>query len=756
MNKIFKVVWSKAKNCYVVVSEVAKNVITGSIESAKIGGTPMTRGLALGVMVAFIITGNAWAESVQTIDLPTGDEKSPIKATDFEKIGFIYSNGFVYKDYNFANLDEPGENIIVQTSGEFYWNSGILDFWVGRNDANDGILRNITLKINHDMYFGKYTELAAAHVVKKRNQSAYNNKIIIDGCNVKSGERLLLFAGFGNNSAEGSVVRNNSIIISNAFLGAELETTSDYNGMSIIGGNNNKWDSVENKVILDNVKFQCGRDGFVDNSDIEIKGGRGVNNANKNEVFIYNGSINDVKVYGGHAVNGNAKDNIVTMQNVTINNSCIYGGYSSEGGIVSGNTLNIGGEISGVVNEIGGFATINYDDLKWNTKVPVLKTANLVLDSNEKIAANVNGLANGSTPKKGEVMTLLDTNNKDLPDNYLFEFESTFNSGDFLQAEGKIYQDAEDIKLKITRVGTNDQALVIGESRVAATAFANQGSELIEIGLDTLARDKSDKETKVFASVYGNTSEYATGSHVKVNGWSGIVGVAKTNDDGLTTGAFFENGEGNYRTFNNFEGFLMRGDGEANYNGGGFFARKDNANGVYTEASLRAGNLQNELRKAVITDSKLEGYDIDTFYYGAHVGVGRIIPRGNEGDSIDVYGKFIYTHHDSEDFAVGGDDFYFDSIDSERLRFGFRINEVQNDKLSMYYGAAWEYEFNGDANNTVVGYDISTPSLGGSTGIGEIGAHYKANEKWNFDANLRGYAGQRDGFTGSVQANYLF
>ncbi|MBQ5624228.1 MAG: autotransporter outer membrane beta-barrel domain-containing protein, partial [Phascolarctobacterium sp.] len=312
------------------------------------------------------------------------------------------------------------------------------------------------------------------------------------------------------------------------------------------------------------------------------------------------------------------------------------------------------------------------------------------------------------------------------------------------------------IKLKITRVGTNDQALVIGESRAAATAFANQGSELIEIGLDTLARDKSDKETKVFASVYGNTSEYATGSHVKVNGWSGIVGVAKTNDDGLTTGAFFENGEGNYRTFNNFEGFLMRGDGEANYNGGGFFARKDNANGVYTEASLRAGNLQNELRKAVITDSKLEGYDIDTFYYGAHVGVGRIIPRGNEGDSIDVYGKFIYTHHDSEDFAIGGDNFHFDSIDSERLRLGFRINEVQNDKLSMYYGAAWEYEFNGDANNTVIGYDISTPSLGGSTVIGEIGAHYKANEKWTFDANMRGYAGQRDGFTGSIQANYLF
>ena len=77
-------------------------------------------------------------------------------------------------------------------------------------------------------------------------------------------------------------------------------------------------------------------------------------------------------------------------------------------------------------------------------------------------------------------------------------------------------------------------------------------------------------------------------------------------------------------------------------------------------------------------------------------------------------------------------------------------------KLDMYYGVAWEYEFNGDANNTVVGYELATPSLEGSTVIGELGAHYKANEKWSFDLNARSYAGQRDGFSGSLQANYSF
>ena len=224
----------------------------------------------------------------------------------------------------------------------------------------------------------------------------------------------------------------------------------------------------------------------------------------------------------------------------------------------------------------------------------------------------------------------------------------------------------------------------------------------------------------------------------------------------MTVGAFFENGEGNYSTHNIFTDDYIRGDGEACYNGGGFLVRKDNANGVYSEASLRAGNLQNELRNAVRNGSELTGYDIDTFYYGAHVGIGKVIPRGNDGDSIDVYGKFIYTHHDGETFDIGGTATKFDSVESERLRLGFRINEVQTNKLSMYYGAAWEYEFNGDAHDKIASFDLETPSLEGSTVIGEIGAHYKASERWSIDLNGRAYVGQREGFSGSVQANYAF
>lgn len=68
MNKIYKVVWSKVKNCYVVVSELAKNVLTGGVKSAKVGCVPAIKGMALGALMAFVITGNAWAENYKYAD----------------------------------------------------------------------------------------------------------------------------------------------------------------------------------------------------------------------------------------------------------------------------------------------------------------------------------------------------------------------------------------------------------------------------------------------------------------------------------------------------------------------------------------------------------------------------------------------------------------------------------------------------------------------------------------------------------------
>ena len=64
MNKIYKVVWSKVRNCYVVASELAKSHTKGS------GACRLRRAaVTLGVAAALIggISGSAWAGGSATI-----------------------------------------------------------------------------------------------------------------------------------------------------------------------------------------------------------------------------------------------------------------------------------------------------------------------------------------------------------------------------------------------------------------------------------------------------------------------------------------------------------------------------------------------------------------------------------------------------------------------------------------------------------------------------------------------------------------
>ena len=690
-------------------------------------------------------------------------------------VGDIYATKFSYikgeHDYR-VNIDVSGNKVDIEGNGKV-------------NDIYGAFVETESTDITSEIENNVVNIIGDIEVTGKNIYGAYV-KNIVDYYGSKDGSGSAVASVNGNTvNIGGDVVIGKDCTVYGGYVEsvAELDVTTDV-----------QYDSSTGKVTL-TVTEETGN--TSNNYTAKAEG---------NNVNIGGNAIVKGEVYGGYAKAFDSEDgesvNTATSNTINISGAAdvseaviegsktetytpitqtgtgTYSGneYEIESESVTGgdddtsaentsnNTLKLsedwtGGAGGKAINTVGNFDTIKIESADADNPI---KIENLNLkqddDNSNGTAIVVDKLQMESGTKEGESVKLFDTTNStgDIDED---NSKATVYVGTAEMGTASIGGDLQNngINLTVQELDMNPQVLVIGESRAAATAFVNQGSELIETGLDALARDNAKAgDTKVFAAVYGNASEYATGSHVKVNGWSGIVGVGKTNNNGLTVGAFFENGDGNYRTYNVNAGTFMRGDGEAVYNGGGLLVRKDNANGVYTEASLRAGNLKNELKNAVMGKAGLDGYDVDTFYYGAHVGIGKVIPRGNEGDSIDVYGKFMYTHHDGETFNIQGDDYKFDSVDSERLRLGFRINEVQSNKLSMYYGAAWEYEFGGDADNKVVGYDLSTPSLGGSTMIGEIGMHYIASEKWSLDLNVRGYSGQRDGFTGSVQANYNF
>ena len=220
---------------------------------------------------------------------------------------------------------------------------------------------------------------------------------------------------------------------------------------------------------------------------------------------------------------------------------------------------------------------------------------------------------------------------------------------------------------------------------------------------------------------------------------------------------FYENGSGNYRTYNTCNNEFFRAEGSIVYNGGGIAARYENAKGVYTEGSLRAGMLKTEMDNALRDSSGASyGYDSESTYYGAHVGVGQIFEL-SENTDLDVYGKFFHTYVEGDSFTVGSDKFDFDSVTSDRLRVGARVTKQQA-KVNTYYGLAYEYEFNGDADMTAQGIRAERQSFGGGSGIAELGFNYQpgTDSPWNFDLNLRGYVGERQGGSFNVQATYTF
>ena len=107
---------------------------------------------------------------------------------------------------------------------------------------------------------------------------------------------------------------------------------------------------------------------------------------------------------------------------------------------------------------------------------------------------------------------------------------------------------------------------------------------------------------------------------------------------------------------------------------------------------------------------------------------------------------------------IANDPYHFDDIDSHRTKVGARLNYTENKQYTPYIGVAWEHEFSGSARGSVYGYSLDDNSLKGDTGVAEIGVTFSptADSAWKIDANLQGYAGQREGVAGNLVVNYLF
>ena len=499
-----------------------------------------------------------------------------------------------------------------------------------------------------------------------------------------------------------------------------------------------------------------------------IAGGVGVTSATNNKVNISGGTIEGI-IYGGRTQSGGTvSGNTITISgSADLSKAALSGGYSepiisrriSNKTVVNNNKLVIDGW-SGSVLQAENFDSIDFKNIQWKDGGTVLKLTDNGYESLKDTNINLVSLAGGTKPAINQSMYIIKGDNLGIDENKV-TVSKDFSAGVALVGTGTVsVTDGSKLKYTITNLMQNSQTHLVAQNHAVAAAFVNQGTDLISDSLDTLSRD--DKYgVKTFAAVHGNHSKYDVNSDLKINGWSGIVGVGNEKDIGngdFSWGAFFENGSGAYRTYNSFNGDFFRGDGNVVYNGGGLAARFEQDNGVYTEGSLRAGLLKNEMKDALRDGAgNSYGYKSESTYYGAHIGVGKIISLDADKD-LDIYGKFFHTYTEGDTFTVAGDKFDLDGITSDRLRIGARLTTNKENKFSTYYGLAYEYEFNGDADMRVENMSTPQQSLKGSSYMAEIGVNYQpsSDSPWSFDLSMRGYAGQREGFSGNVQAVYSF
>ena len=642
-----------------------------------------------------------------------------------------------FESINFNNLINLAENTdftvtdTVNNVGDVNINS------IGAGDYRSGTSKNIKLTLD--------------------NNKLDPNKITITGDydtnNYYTSERVnadgLFINKYSKISVEKDANNTNTVTISATVEKSALAGTFiDTDGTVYKNSNGTPFDDSDNTTSL-----TIGN-GFTANTDVVAGAYAAGSQTATGGIINISGTTNwEGTVFAGYSESGSVTNNIINVAAGTKQDISLNGGNQN----ASNNTLNIEGNGS-TFNSIANFETINFNNVALNNDTALsLINANL-----SGTTINVNSIAGGNNFKSGDTVTLIES---ELPITGTADGITLANeiitagvAQDLTVSAGQSGDNK--IDLTITDVKLNSQTNLAAQTRAASAAFVNQGTDLISDSLDTISRD-DNYGVKTFAAVHGNRSKYDVADDIKINGWSTIVGVGNADkfDNGseFSWGVFYENGSGNYRTYNSFNNEFFRGDGSMVYNGGGIAARYENKNGVYTEGSLRAGMLKNELDNAMRDVNGSYGYETESAYYGAHIGVGKIISLSDSSD-LDIYGKFFHTYTEGDSVTIAGDKFDFDSITSDRLRVGARITSNKENKFSTYYGLAYEYEFNGDADMTAQGLRADTQSLQGSSVMAEVGFNYQPtpDSPWSFDLNMRGYAGERQGGSFNVQATYTF
>lgn len=708
--------------------------------------------------------------------------------------GSLYGVNGSYAESKLASATADGGKVTI--SGE-----SIVNFSPGVNYTYRGIVGSNAYIIENGTDPG--------------NATAINGSVMISGGTIEGSGYVLGNLAYANDYKGGDAYTSGGLVTINESTGATKVTTSvrgsyarattgdasalnsqvrvaagTVNGGDISGGysvitvNGKNPDAV---ITVQNNKINIEGDANIGSGN--IFGGYAVHFGTTgkslivtdNQIVLGGTSKIQGDIYGGYAgivfrpdsnFEGIVKNNTITItEESDLTNANLIGaeviGFDTE---TSGNDLIVDGWKGREVNSLNNFNAIKFRNINWENEGIVVEVLNQGAESSLAGTAidlrESTTLAGGTSLKNNDYMYFIKSANGALgteADKVLVDrngdSDNIFTAGVAFEGTGKVEVEEDgSVKYTITSVKNTDQTDIVPVNSSLAAVFIVTGHDLVVDGLNAMEQDQLFG-VKTFAIVEGHDSSYDVADDLKVNGWNGLYGVGNIReykDGDLSYAAFFENGTANYRTFSSFMGESIRGDGSLVYNGGGIAGRYKKHNGFYTEASFRAGWLKNELKNMFRDGSgNIYGYKTEGPYYAFHMGAGKIIDLEDDRD-LDLYVRYYHTYNDGDTFTVAGDRFEVDSITSDRIRIGTRYHVNNDKKFSTYYGLAWEYEFNGDADVRVNGQKLPVESLQGSSAFAEVGFVQRHESPWSWEGRVRGYIGEREGISGLLRVTYSF
>ena len=692
---------------------------------------------------------------------------------------YAYADAYANADANALNASENNISIAGDSNTVNDLNAGYAGININNGDLTGG---NASANANGNVY-GSASAYASAYAsanANANNISADTNTVSISGKQNTFNNIIAGYAGININNGDltgGTKIINGVTSYADATLNIDAKDTS-------LSANNNK-------IVLNGSSTVNGN---IHTGDISFK--------------IEHGTIQKADdTLGQSTINLTGTSATATGNTITIDgehtftnpDATIYGGYlayNTEKGykpasynVFTGNTLNYANKTPITIKEVGNFQTYNFTlapELA-NTGTALIFANNITLGSNEsnvstgeKVASDIHvvGIHSGKVLTTDSQFILMQA------DNFAGEGVGHKSIGIAQQGISLLYDVETSIdKDKKQVIATilaghippvdpvppvdpaariNPQLKALSEGYLSSLMQVTRGGDIVAYNAyQAIQEQNSNNGLEFFVILSGDHTRYNSGSHIDADGAILTTGLSFKTEQ-LILGAFIENGWGNYDSYNTFSNAAkVDGEGKNRYYGLGALAQYNLSNGVYTDASIRAGRTRtdfstNDLKNLASGESA--NYNVKADYLSAHVGAGYQFVI-NPNNKFDLSLKYLWSNVESNDVKVAGDQIHFDSLDSHRLRLNGENSYQLNKNISLLTGVGFEYELDGKASATTYGiFDIDAPSVKGTTGLGTLGLSYTptANNNLSIDLKGTGYVGQREGVSGQIQFEYRF